>query len=104
MSALPEHGRLILADEDILTSFGARTDYGDKITAEWGDPMPEGWYTPTFTVHYDDNLVAAERDRIREAVEGLPGVMDPLNRSAEYRPHIDRAAVLRLLEAPDDPA
>lgn len=29
---------------------------GEKITAEWGEPTPQGWYEPTFTVHSDDTL------------------------------------------------
>ena len=46
--------RLILADEGILERLGTRTERGEKITAEWGEPDEHGWYTPTFTVHYDD--------------------------------------------------
>lgn len=55
----PPGTRLILASEDILTSFGTRTEDGYRITAEWGEQRPEGWYEPTFTVHHDEPFPAA---------------------------------------------
>jgi hypothetical protein len=60
--AVPEGRRLILAAEDILEYFGTRTERGEKLTAEWGEPDEHGWYTPTFTVHYDD-VSAQSEDR-----------------------------------------
>jgi hypothetical protein len=58
----PPHTRLILAAEDLLGMFGTRTDDGRKLTAEWGEPSPEGWYEPTFTANGPPELeVARER-------------------------------------------
>jgi hypothetical protein len=55
----PEIGtRLILASEEFLERIGTRTERGDRITAEWGEPDDRGWYTPIFTAHADDNLIA----------------------------------------------
>lgn len=68
---LPPHTRLILASEDLLERFGTRTEDGYRITAEWGEQKPEGWYEPTFTVHHDDRLALDENDRLREALRGL---------------------------------
>lgn len=56
VSELPPHTRLILASEDLLEHFGTRTERGERITAEWGEPSSEGWYEPTFTVHADDRI------------------------------------------------
>lgn len=53
---LPLGTRLILASENLLEQFGTRTERGEKITAEWGEPTPQGWYEPIFTVHTDDVL------------------------------------------------
>lgn len=69
---LPEGTRLVLASEEFLEQLGTRTERGDKITAEWGEQQPKGWYEPIFTVHEDDNLVTAALERLRARVEGLP--------------------------------
>lgn len=61
MKKLPLGTRLILAQDDILAQWGARTLDGYRITAEWGEQKPEGWYEPTFTVHYDEPLVDVEQ-------------------------------------------
>jgi hypothetical protein len=53
---MPAGTRLILASEDLLATWGTRTEDGARITAEWGEPTAEGWYEPTFTVHADDTL------------------------------------------------
>lgn len=50
---LPSHTRLILASENILEQWGTRTEDGRRITVEWGDRQPGGWYEPIFTVHED---------------------------------------------------
>lgn len=57
----PKGTRLILATEDVLDSWGARTEDGYKISAEWGEPDENGWYTPTFRIDYTDRLNVVER-------------------------------------------
>lgn len=49
----PPGARLILASEDLLERIGTRSNDGYRITGEWGDQRPEGWYEPTFVIHYD---------------------------------------------------
>ena len=56
----PPGTRLILAAEDLLSLFGTRTEDGELITAEWGEPNERGWYEPTFTVHTDDRIGALD--------------------------------------------
>lgn len=61
--------RLILASIELLDMLGTRTERGERITAEWGEPTPECWYEPTFTVHTDDSLgaaLSAAEDREKE--------------------------------------
>ena len=70
---LPLGTRLILVAEDLLSQFGTRTENGDALTAEWGEPTPEGWYEPTFFAHHDNNLIVTERERIRAAVDVVRG-------------------------------
>lgn len=48
--APPAGTRLILASENLLEHWGTRTESGRRITVEWGEQRPEGWYEPTFTV------------------------------------------------------
>jgi hypothetical protein len=110
--------RLIQASSNLLDYFGTRTASGKLLTAEWGEPIghcpdsDEYIYEPIFTEHDDGKWltddetnatdaamnygagVAAERARIRAAVEGLPGY------ATEHGPidRVDRAAVLALLE------
>lgn len=63
--AIPLRCRLILASEDLLDTWGSRTNDGRRITVEWGDPSPEGWYVPAFTVHQGQ---AFDADGVTEAV------------------------------------
>jgi hypothetical protein len=58
----PPGTRLILASENLFEQFGTRTDDGRKITAEWGEPTTEGWYSPTFTVTDDGYLLVSEAE------------------------------------------
>ena len=53
---VPANCRLILASDNLLDNWGTRTERGERITVEWGEPSPEGWYEPQFTVHADDVL------------------------------------------------
>jgi hypothetical protein len=56
LNGLPSHTRLVLVAEDILAQWGTRTADGYRISADWGEQRPEGWYEPTFTVDYTDRL------------------------------------------------
>jgi secreted protein with Ig-like and vWFA domain len=58
----PPGTRLILASEDLFTMFGTRTEDGRKITAEWGDPTSDGWYTPIFTATDDGKRLVSEAE------------------------------------------
>ena len=58
--APPPGIKLILASEDLLAEWGTRTERGERITAEWGEPDEHGWYTPMFTVHADDRIGALD--------------------------------------------
>ena len=96
--------RLILVAGDLLQWIGTRTESGDLLTAEWGEKDERGWYEPFLTSHHDDNLVAAERERIKAAVEGLfdsPAVY-PGSMAATIRAENDLVrAVLRIIEGAD---
>lgn len=68
-----ERTRLILVSEDILESWVTRTEDGRRITAEWGEQKPEGWYEPTFTATDDGMTVTTtERAATGAAVGRLP--------------------------------
>ena len=74
----PAGTRLILASENILEQFGTRTDNGWAITAEWGEPRPEGWYEPVFTTTDDGSVLLspAEAARYRAIEEAAQDVAD----------------------------
>jgi hypothetical protein len=65
MTAVPEGTRLVLVSEELARLWGTRTESGDRLTFEWGEPDSNGWYTPTFTAHADDNPTQG----LREAAE-----------------------------------
>lgn len=52
--ATPKGVRPIFISIELLESLGTRTEDGDKITAEWGEPDKNGFYTPVFTRHADE--------------------------------------------------
>lgn len=58
---LEQGARLIRASENLLDHWGTRTERGERITAEWGEPDALGIYEPVFTVHTDDVLALRER-------------------------------------------
>ena len=61
MNARPPKGtRLILASENLLDAWGTRTENGYAIRVQWGTPDQNGWYTPKFTIDYDDRLPVVE--------------------------------------------
>ena len=60
---MSERTRLIRASSDLLDFWGTRDDRGNRITAEWGEPIgyvelsDEYVYEPMFTVHTDRSLL-----------------------------------------------
>lgn len=74
---VPKGNRLVLASENLLDAFGTRNERGDKITAEWNDQRPEGWYEPTFTLHranWHDFFVM-----LRQHLVGTPPNVDSID-------------------------
>lgn len=80
MTKTPPHTRLILASEDLLEQFGARTESGLRITAGWGEQRPEGWYEPIFRTTEDEGAQdmrdGAALRRLREALPDVPSYPD----------------------------
>jgi len=46
-----EHWRLVRCSIDLLATWGTRTEQGEEITVEWGEPDADGIYEPVFTIH-----------------------------------------------------
>lgn len=63
----PEGNRFILASENLFDLWGTRADDGRRITAEWGDPRPDGTYEPIFTAT-DDGKVIVDREEYEALV------------------------------------
>jgi hypothetical protein len=78
----PQGTRLILASEDLLELFGTRAENGDRLSFEWGEPRPEGWYEPLITRHSDDNLVADQARQLLSAQERVAALEGALLRDA----------------------
>ena len=57
---VPDGVRLIAIADDLLDNFGTRTDDGFALSAEWGEPTPEGWYEPIFTAKDDGHFMVNE--------------------------------------------
>ena len=53
--------RLVRVQPDVLAEWGTRTEDGDRLTVEWGEPDDDGIYDPTFTRHSEGNLRAEAR-------------------------------------------
>lgn len=71
--------RLVRVSTDLLSQFGTRTERGERITAEWGEPDAEGVYEPVFTVHADDRLCSGARPRgLGGDTSGLPSGDPPM--------------------------
>jgi hypothetical protein len=95
--------RLVRVGEGILERWGTRTEDGDLLTVEWGEPDEYGVYTPTFTRHGDDNLDAKvradERERLRPL---LTFVADRLVYVYHESPYTDYVLRLRALLDPEE--
>ena len=56
---------------EVLDELFTRDHLGNRLSVDWGLPDADGFLTPTITVDYTDNLVAARNAEIAEAVRGL---------------------------------
>ena len=90
--------RKVLMSPELMEQWATRDEHGNLLRWDWRQPDGE-WWEPTISVDYADNLVAAERARIAEAVRGIPsGVGRVGSRSVSV---VDRAAVLVIIKASD---
>lgn len=48
--------RNVRMSAELVTALFVRDRAGRRLHVEWGDPDSDGFYTPTFTIHYDDVL------------------------------------------------
>lgn len=62
---------LIAIAPEVIEKLFTRDHLGNRLRVDWGEREADGFHSPTITVDYADNLVAAERARIAEAVRGL---------------------------------
>jgi hypothetical protein len=98
----PEGTRLVLVGIEFLSQFGTRTDSGDFITAEWGEPDEHGWYTPTFTTHADDNPVRDAEDRAADVLYGpAAGLREALEDAIRRVPGLGAGKIALLDSAID---
>ena len=49
--------RKVRMSPELMEEWATRDVDGNRISWEWGEPDAEGFYTPTATCHYDDNLI-----------------------------------------------
>jgi hypothetical protein len=47
----------MLASPELIAAMSTRDAEGNRLSVEIGEPDADGFYTPWFTVHYDDNLL-----------------------------------------------
>ena len=74
--------RLIRAVPEVLEQWGTRTERGERITVEWGEPDAEGIYEPVFTAHTDDRLEPELTEERLAAV--LPHALSSLTEGSDY--------------------
>jgi len=85
----------------LMEQWSSRDTHGNRLSWDWGEPDADGFYTPSVTIDYDDNIVAAERARLAEGVRALPQYAFSLyDDGTDDRITVSRAAVLDLLEQP----
>lgn len=63
--------RLMRVSTELSEVFGTRTEHGERLTYEWGEPDEDGVYEPVFTRHSDDVLGELDR-QWQEAEAALP--------------------------------
>jgi hypothetical protein len=64
--------RPVLIDPVLMAVWATRDGEGNLLRWEWRQADTDGFWSPTVTVVRTDNLVRAERARIRAEVEALP--------------------------------
>jgi len=64
---------LIEIAQEVIEELFTRDHLGNRLRVDWGERGADGFHSPTITVDYVDNLVAArnaEITRLRAALEG----------------------------------
>jgi hypothetical protein len=56
---MPEGDRYIklLVAPELLELLFTRDEHGNRLSVDLGEPDREGFYVPTITTHFDDNLL-----------------------------------------------
>jgi hypothetical protein len=85
--APPDGTRLILASEAFLEDIGTRTADGRRITAEWGEPDANGWYSPTFTAHDDAGATPGRDTALDDLRDAATVVLSDLYVLIDNPPH-----------------
>jgi len=63
--------RKVKMSPELMNEWATRDVDGNLLTWDWGEPGDDGFYVPTISVNYEDNLVSAERQRIAELESDL---------------------------------
>ena len=95
--------RKVLMSPEFMEQWATRDERGNLLRWEWRQPDAEGWWEPTISTVYTDNLVADALTALKAEVEGLLTIEAPSDLS-EYsfglREGYDqsRAAVLAAID------
>lgn len=55
--------------KEFMEQLFVRDSEGNKLSVEWGEEDKEGFYCPTISVDYDDNIVAQFEAALKEIAE-----------------------------------
>ena len=53
---MTDEPRRVLMTTEVMDRLFTRDHLGNRLSVEGGEPDADGFYTPTITVHYDDNI------------------------------------------------
>jgi len=67
--------RLVRVSPEVMAGWATRTDDGYRLRVDWGEADADGFYSPTLTIDYHDDLKAAERRATVERLD-LEGLRD----------------------------
>jgi hypothetical protein len=67
--------RSVWMTPELMETICTRDNDGNRLVVDWGEPDQNGYYVPSVTVDYTDNVVADERARILAAVEAQRDAM-----------------------------
>jgi len=56
--------RKVKMSPELMNEWATRDVDGNLLTWDWGEPGDDGFYVPTISVNYEDNLVSRERQHI----------------------------------------